>query len=910
MYVIWGLVGAVLGFALQQEFFATVFGAMLGIAWARMSGLRRDINLARKELAEARQASVILPRTGEAPPMAVPPPPVAGYESPDVAMPPMPATAAAAASAVDAIPPPPVPPTPGVPPTLPRDIPVPAQPPVPPRPTWVDALVHRVHGWFTEGNVPVKIGMLVLFAGVAALLKYASDAGMFHAPVSVRVALVALAAIVALAFGWRQRFKKRVFALSLQGGAIGVLTIDVFAAFRLYELLPPTAAFGMLVVLVAGAGMLAVLQDSLALAVLGLVAGFAAPILTSTGHGSHVALFTYYALLNLAVFAIAWKRAWRVLNLLGFVATFGVGVAWGVTQYKPEQFTSTEPFLLLNFFFYLVIPWLYLRRAAQTRERVLDACLLFGNPLVSLLLQGALLRWQGKAMAVSALVSAVVYLLVAYSVRKQRDLGILRDAWAVLAIGFATLAVPLALSASVTAGIFAVEGAGLVWMGWRQERWFARWSGLGLAGLAALAWAAGHVPSWQAPAVANRNYLGALLIAVGGAASTWLYHRYGSEKPRSRVVAVVLFGWTMAWWLLPTTVEIAIHLTDVHAAAGILALVGMTAWAVAELQRGALHALGTAMRLAVAGLTWLSMLVIVLCLVPPWQVLGGWLLLAVLVTLACGWRAMVCLQGHPRLAATTQLGWWWRVPVTIACALVAAADGWHWLDDSWRLAMVVVPALALWFTALRRPSWVRRPLPVEDSAVDLLLHSLSVVLAVIFICSLFAEGSAAPLAFVPLVNPVEMVMLAILAAGFGWFGAPQVSPSTRRLRPLLMGVALMAFATSATLRGVHHLGNVPWDGSLAESSVAQMSLTVTWSVLGVLAWIAGSRRGQRGLWLAGAVTMGVVLAKLLLVDRSHLGNLFGIASFIAYGLLCTAIGYFAPAPPRRATAIPEPADAS
>jgi len=153
-------------------------------------------------------------------------------------------------------------------------------------------------------------------------------------------------------------------------------------------------------------------------------------------------------------------------------------------------------------------------------------------------------------------------------------------------------------------------------------------------------------------------------------------------------------------------------------------------------------------------------------------------------------------------------------------------------------------------------------------------------------------------------------MLAILAAAFGWFAAPQVASSIRRLRPLLMGVAFMAFATSATLRGVHHLGNVPWDGSLAESSVAQMSLTVTWSLLGVLAWIAGSRRGQRGLWLAGAVTMGVVLAKLLLVDRSHLGNLFGIASFIAYGLLCTAIGYFAPAPPRRATATPEPADAS
>ena len=62
----------------------------------------------------------------------------------------------------------------------------------------------------------------------------------------------------------------------------------------------------------------------------------------------------------------------------------------------------------------------------------------------------------------------------------------------------------------------------------------------------------------------------------------------------------------------------------------------------------------------------------------------------------------------------------------------------------------------------------------------------------------------------------------------------------------------------------------------------------------------GSRRRQRELWLAGAVLMGVVLAKLVLVDRMHLGNLPGIASFIGYGLLCTVVGYLAPAPPREA----------
>jgi uncharacterized membrane protein len=46
--------------------------------------------------------------------------------------------------------------------------------------------------------------------------------------------------------------------------------------------------------------------------------------------------------------------------------------------------------------------------------------------------------------------------------------------------------------------------------------------------------------------------------------------------------------------------------------------------------------------------------------------------------------------------------------------------------------------------------------------------------------------------------------------------------------------------------------------------------------------------------------MGVVLAKLVFVDRQNLGDLLGIGSFVAYGLLCTLVGYFAPAPPRTA----------
>ena len=66
--------------------------------------------------------------------------------------------------------------------------------------------------------------------------------------------------------------------------------------------------------------------------------------------------------------------------------------------------------------------------------------------------------------------------------------------------------------------------------------------------------------------------------------------------------------------------------------------------------------------------------------------------------------------------------------------------------------------------------------------------------------------------------------------------------------------------------------------------------------------VTEARRGKK-IAVERKFMPGYVLAKLVLIDRQHLGNLLGISSFIAYGLLCTVVGYLAPAPPRA----PDPA---
>ncbi|MDR2874861.1 MAG: DUF2339 domain-containing protein [Methylobacillus sp.] len=755
--------------------------------------------------------------------------------------------------------------------------------------------------WFTEGNVPVKIGVLVLFAGVAALLKY------MNINVGVRASLVATAALAGLVFGWMQRDKKRAFALSLQGGSIGVLLITVFACFRLLHdstgvpLLPSQAAFALLVVLVLCAGILAVVQNSRALAVLGLLAGFAAPILTSTDSGNHVALFSYYMVLNLAILGIAWKRSWRVLNLLGFIATFGVATTWGVLKYEPEFFASTEPFLVLNFLFYLVIPWLHARQAPEGGRRVIDGILVFGNPLICLFLQAALLDWDDMQLALSVMLAAVIYVTLAFLLRRQQQpaMRLLREIWCVLAVALATLAVPLALSAHATSGIFALEGAGLIWLGLRQQRRLARWSGLLLQLLAAAAFYRSMFQYDEGMTMVSGLALGAAVMALAAFAGSGLYARRGNGKEHL-ALALMLYVWGMAWWMAAGWFEIGRFVPARWEYAAWMGWFALTAWGVAEAARRSFPGeLGTALRWSPAGLFALMLFALLWMWWDDQQPLIAWNLAAIAASAVLGWRALMCLRAFERAASVAHVLWLWRWIAVAAIAIALALDRYLWLGYGWISALAAVPLFAVFALMQWRPTLIAPPLTLWLARWrPLLRRTLLIALGLLGLWGIFQPGGSMPLPYLPLLNPFEiMLMLIGLCAAVA---LTDKSSAPHRWSAPLLGAFVLAFATSATLRGVHHLGGVGWSlGNMAGSDVAQMSLTVVWSVLGLLAWISGSRRGLRSVWLVGAIILGVVLLKLLVVDRQHLGNLFGIGSFIIFGLLGILLGFLAPAPPRR-----------
>ncbi len=744
--------------------------------------------------------------------------------------------------------------------------------------------------WLTRGNLPVKVGVLVLFVGVAALLRHALDQGWLAVPIEWRLSAVALVAVVALAFAWRERHRRRVFALSLQGGAVGVLALVVFAAFQLYDVLPALPAFAMLIVLTIATAVLSVAQASLALAVLAVIAGFSAPLLIATDDGNHLVLFGWYALLNLGIFAIAWRQSWPLLNRIGFAFTFVIGTAWGVLNYTTGLYAGTQAFLLLFYALYLLIPALHALQDEAGKGHRPDVVLVFGLPLFAFPLQATLLDGDRMAIAFSALALAIIYLAVAFFLLRIHPRPALGRSHAVLAVGFATLAVPFSFAAPTVALIWALQGAALVWFGIAYRHRAGRLTGLTLQLVAAAAWfyvLLGY--RGAALPILNEALLGGLAIAAALTISAW---RYTLAAASAQLIGLLVLS-ALSIWLLNGLIEIDRHTSAPLTAQMWLLLAGVSAaiaarfcqrfqWTVAGQSAGIVLLAGVPLAAfqtdgqhwPLAGFGTMA-----------WLVFIGlaWLAQRYLRQSRESWQALASLATHAGIIVMLALS-----AVHVADQILQLGEGWHWLAASLPLYLLL--------------TWLlvngRAPLSPAGSAAlgkRWLVAVFSAVTVLALLYSLSSAGDAGPLPFVPLLNPLEIAQFGGLILLFQLARQYGVKNGTMGW----LGLLLFVVVTWMMLRGVHHLAAIAWSAdSLLYSRIGQATLSVGWTTLAVIAWVSGSLSGRRGLWMAGAVMLGVVLCKLLIIDRTFLSTLAGIVSFLAFGLLSILVGFLAPAPPR------------
>jgi hypothetical protein len=218
----------------------------------------------------------------------------------------------------------PIPAAESVTPEAPPKKPPVSPPPAPSSPPW------KMPKFDWESLVGVKLfswiaGVALLLAAVF-FLRYSINQGWLMPQVRMVIGIILGMGLLVLCELKAAR-KYPVTANAMDASAIAILFSTFFAAHTLWNLIGSIPAFALMILVTAVAVLLSIRRDSMFIALLGLVGGFATPALLSTGENRPFSLFIYILLLNAGLAWVATRKKWPLLTTLSLV--FTVLYQWG-----------------------------------------------------------------------------------------------------------------------------------------------------------------------------------------------------------------------------------------------------------------------------------------------------------------------------------------------------------------------------------------------------------------------------------------------------------------------------------------------------------------------------------------------------------------------------------------------------
>ncbi|WP_199507491.1 MULTISPECIES: DUF2339 domain-containing protein [unclassified Psychrobacter] len=820
----------------------------------------------------------------------------------------------------------------------------------------VTSLVSSIKNWFFGGNLVVRVGVIVLLVGVVLLLRLISD--YVEVPISLKLGGIALAGLGLAGLGYRLTDKRFTYGITLQGAGLAITYLTVFFAYWVYQVLGNTTSFTLLALLAIGTTLLAVRQNAFPLAVLALSGGFFAPLLTGTDSGSLSLLFGYYLLLNTAVALMAHYRAWKVLNLVSVLASFGVAYYLGLIQsinvaaQINEQRWILVLLTALHVLLYLFVAIRYAQHIIVYNSKTaispastpnvdgsrsifpIDTSLLFSVPVLAFGIFAVLLKPIDDGLTMTAGILALMYLGVGYAFAKKSPRYLLiTESMLALGTGFLALMLVLALDADWTTGGWSIQALALVWLGQRSQRKWAVYFGLAL-----------HVLSvfwlwfWNIP---NRLYAGDSSLVLVWLITAWLplisafilreHAQYQAPKDniRSKTISthwvsqvplyaftLVATGWSVwatystfdLWWSAEETTLFAFVLI-LHSAAYWL-IDSKAPWHYA---RKITHVL------------FLALYALLLTLHPvnisfdyAWSD-SNWLLfivsmLAAIIT-ALLWLKRWYQTGEQRTWDAT--GLLITVLVVVFYSLVLYSSSNHIAPPMLLVTLLYGIPLYGYYRQLNAPANARTPslishVPAWMGLPHALIGAGNALLPLAFVwvmfSNLFSDGKVWNLPYFPVLSIVDITMAAIMGCSLlllmviKRIRAPHASLiEYHRLAFLVLAMIGFFWLSSILVRTLHaFIGTPLWFDTYPtvwQSEQVQTGLTILWTLIALVATFIANRYRQRLLWFGGIGLLGMVLLKLMFIDLSQTKALLRVASFIVAGSLILLIGYLAPLPP-------------
>ena len=344
------------------------------------------------------------------------------------------------------------------------------------------------------GRALAWVGGLALVAAAVFFLSLAFSRGWINEPMRVMIGLgVGIAAFAGGAAMLARH--NRLMGNVLSAVGLGIISIALFAATRLYGLVPPEVGLAGALVAAIAAAVIAIRFDAKEVAAFGLIAALVAPPVVGASPTTLTLLFVAVTLVGTT--AIALFRTWPYLPPLAFILAAPQLASWLVGDPVPVQaIIALAGFWLVN----VVAAAGEETRIRRDDLRPSSATLVLANATFLLwggfvVLDGDLAGWFGTFIALASLAHL---LLGGWFLARQGFGHLFGNLVAGTGVALLAIAAFVQLGAAVVPLAWAAEAVALAWLAVRRRHEWSAAAALVLGSLVVTHLLVIEYPLWEA----------------------------------------------------------------------------------------------------------------------------------------------------------------------------------------------------------------------------------------------------------------------------------------------------------------------------------------------------------------------------------------------------------------------------
>lgn len=742
-------------------------------------------------------------------------------------------------------------------------------------------LIDQLKQWIFQGNPVLKAAILVLVIGIVLLLRFATE--HWQLSLALKLAIVAGVSTAVTGLGYWLQAKNRSFALALEGLGLAALFLTLFFAY--YNTVIPTLGIAAVcfAAIMSVTLALSLKQQSIELALMAMIIAYIAPFTLPVRNATAIELIVYYVVINLAVAVLSTLRPWKILNQIAFLMTVIVG--GGYAFYQGQEFEKNTLTFLVAVHTTIFV-WLSFRFSqliakedfAQFKLKpALDITLIFGAPIIGYifiyLMHFEEMFWQAGASLIFAAVYAGLYQLS----KRNQAVQLISQSYFSLMLIFLALIPPILLAEQWSVIGWAVEGLLIFSYALYRKSQISRYLAMGLLIVAGLSSLYYLVELSEFP---REMYWGLCLSYFAVVLVANSRETFRNQLSNSTIAFHCL------QMLSATTMLIVLLLDEIegpHQQVMSLLIVSGLYLLMNEVM---LRCKSTWSWLFPKWLGLIPVFVFALIIVINQSKHGiiVWETTVNRVGFALSGLMLIVLWLRPMLGVRTEKEW-----VSFGALISLAMTSLTLLPSMPYISVVILPLLfcAWCYWQVNNPDW----------KMFWQARSTLLLMATWIVCSQLFTEQAFQGYFLPILNPFDLVSIAMLA-GFIWMLSLQLNSGLDKgIVAVLMVLSLLWLSSYIVLRALHMYLGTPFNElALWGNGTVQLSLTLLWVSLAFMTMSLASRKQLRSVWILGGSILVMVTLKLVLFDLSHIGTLSRVISFLGAGFVMLVIAYIAPIP--------------